>query len=54
MGSYNIYLGDPHGVEYDWKSLEIAVAELFAPAIAGSRRYSKIQAHRTRVAPTLA
>jgi hypothetical protein len=53
MAAYKIYLGNPHGLEYEWKELEKAVVELFTPAIAKSRQYESVEAHETKIAPTL-
>ena len=54
MAVYNIYLGDPYGLEYDWAGLQTEVVKLFRPAIKGSKRYKELTAQRTLVEPNLA
>ncbi len=54
MSVFNIYLGNPTGMRYDWDALCVAVRDVFAPALQEHRRFSGVYVQSTMQRPSLA
>ncbi|MBX2880428.1 MAG: hypothetical protein KTR32_10875 [Granulosicoccus sp.] len=53
MTQYNIYLGNPYRMTYDWQELVEAVWDLFKPAVDVSGQFNTLRVKSTRTAPVL-
>jgi len=54
MTDYNIYLGNPYRMKYEWQELVDAVADFFKPVVDATDRFDTVKVRSTRTAPVLA
>lgn len=54
MQTFNVYLGNPHEMKYDWKALVKVVYELMDPVVVASKKYNRLKVVSTTTAPVVA